>query len=541
MSASPAVAVVNLPSLAAAVADAGYSLLVDGSVDAATVAGACRREAATGREVVVVIASLDSRTAQWAAFQAGQGRKVLVVESADLPMGESAPDGVRVMRLPATLDELMGQFGAPPLGAPHGVRMVSSTGMVAPAVSGPVFDMYDPFADEGSFPEPDFGTEPESIPVVVEEFETQPPVAHVPSPAVVSPPVPVLGPPTPPVFPPVRRPVDPVSPRTPPRVVPAQPPAVSGFAPQPVAQVPVFQPAFEQLRVPQVPLCPVVFVVAAGGGVGKTTISLSLAQHAAEGGLQKVVMVDMNRGQGDVRKVLRVSDSQGFVPTIYDAAIAVSGSGRGNPAGAILRPALVNQHRPGGAPVRFGCVFAPRDRQSDPSVVTAAFYAAVIEAARRTAQLVVVDTQIVEAFDTSGLFDQVAVPLLASDQSAWSVALTGKSEPDVEVDSLINRWRAWADHGVTKSRTMFFHNRFNPGLVVDPLQPIIDRYAVILDPVPEDPAMRVVVGDLPNNSPGLGRTLDQILLRVTGLPIFGSGRFESRQPRGLFARLGGRK
>src|SRR5699024_7883543 len=77
-------------------------------------------------------------------------------------------------------------------------------------------------------------------------------------------------------------------------------------------------------------LAEVVVVMSASGGVGKSTVSLNLAQHAAAMGPDnyRVVLVDANRGQGDLRTHLRLHTFT--TRTIYDAAQS------GNPAEALL-------------------------------------------------------------------------------------------------------------------------------------------------------------------------------------------------------------
>jgi len=66
-------------------------------------------------------------------------------------------------------------------------------------------------------------------------------------------------------------------------------------------------------------LAPMIISLAAKGGVGKTSSATFLAQRAAEIGGLKVVLIDMNRGQGDIRKFFRLIGAP--LPSVYDAAL----------------------------------------------------------------------------------------------------------------------------------------------------------------------------------------------------------------------------
>lgn len=591
----PTVAVVNLPTMLGALTDAGFALLVD-SVDAKIVAPACSKEPA-GREVVVLIAGLDTQLSMWVDFQLRScQRKVVVLVSDQLPSPAGVPDQARVVNLPASVDQIMGAFGAPPVGGTAGGRMVWEDGAVEPMAveqfDGPV----DPFLDVADafpiFVEPELVREPvpvEFVQVVpVPEIpafpqpqglaQSMPTPIAVPRPAALPraftpvlalepirlAPVPQMAPvvveqvPVPPLYSPSFSPVSPVAYVAP--VAPSFPQGPPPPAPAPQlfpVQTPrrAFAPPDDYLGAPEPAglgqaarpgsssrLCPIIIVVSAKGGVGKTTISTSLAQHAAENGLRKSVLVDMNRGQGDVRKYLRVSDLNGLVPTVFDAAVAPSptGFGTGNPQGAIIRPLIVNQHRVGLKEISFGCAFAPRDGQADPTVVTADFYAEVLRAARMTADLVVVDTQIVESYDTSGLFDRVVVPLLASDPAAWCLAVTGPAMPGVH--SMLHRWSVWAARDVPKDRMMFAFNRWVDGSTLnrDAVAKSVEQWASFLGAVPDDLEIFASLsnGKIPNNVPSMGVILDQVLLRVTGSEAFHTDRYLKAKP-GFLSRLVG--
>src|SRR5699024_879235 len=138
--------------------------------------------------------------------------------------------------------------------------------------------------------------------------------------------------------------------------------------------------------------------MSAKGGVGKSTVSLNLAQHAAAMGPDnyRVVLVDANRGQGDLRTHLRLHTFT--TRTIYATAQS------GNPAAALLTPADITSYRAArGGEADFSFVPAPPSSLADPDVVTAGVYSEVIDYARSVADLVIVDTQIAEEHDTTRL------------------------------------------------------------------------------------------------------------------------------------------
>src|SRR5699024_5273925 len=92
---------------------------------------------------------------------------------------------------------------------------------------------------------------------------------------------------------------------------------------------------------------------------------------------------------------------------------------------------------------------------ANPEVVTASVYREVIEYARTVADLVVVDTQIYEAYDTSQLWDHVMIPLLT--QGAWCLAISDNSTPGVR--NLVERLTAFEHLGVRRDRVMLALNK----------------------------------------------------------------------------------
>lgn len=190
----------------------------------------------------------------------------------------------------------------------------------------------------------------------------------------------------------------------------------------------------------------VLFSFAAKGGVLKTTTAIATAQRAANAGL-KVTLIDANRGQGDIDTVLRIPQC----PTIYDFAI-------GAPIEDIhLSPERIGSMRPTVLEkVNFAFIAAPRDGTSDKNIVTSQVYREAIDYARSVSDLVVIDTQIAEDTDNSGLFDEVFIPLMRDD--AWVLALSDASVQSI--DNIFSRIAYLEQrHGVDPGRILFLMTR----------------------------------------------------------------------------------
>ena len=260
-------------------------------------------------------------------------------------------------------------------------------------------------------------------------------------------------------------------------------------------------------------LAPLLIVTGAKGGVAKTTTSMSLAEHAGgRGNLRRVVLIDMNRGQGGIRINLRLRQTP---PSVYDAAIT------GDPQVAVVGTKRLNDARPDALPdLHFGIALAPPADKADPSVVSDRVYQQVIDYARTIADLVIVDTQIAESHDTSGLFDNVVIPSLQS--GAFAVMLSDSSRESVtNATGLLSRWNG---AGVPYNRVMIALTRWTPSADFEQVfRESVARYGTFVGSIPTDPAIKAAVdsGGMPNLLPSMSGVLDEILYAVTGLAAFG--------------------
>ena len=382
-----------------------------------------------------------------------------------------------------------------------------------PVPAAPPVDLWQP----EPAPQPVITAPPAVVPVDVRPFDlpTPPTVADTS----VEPAAQVVDPPAP--EPPAAAP----APAWHQQVIAVEPPAP---APAPAAVV-VEQIGVESSYSPTLgrQLAPVIFTLAGKGGVGKTSIALALAQRAAVVGGLRTVLVDGNRGQGDLRTYLSLNRSG--LPTIYDAATT------GDPSAPIVTPDRLNANRPAGAEeLEIALVQAPPRGMADPTTITAALYHDVITAARGMADLVVIDTQIVEGAER-GMFDDLIIPMLAS--NAYGVGIADLSRPGV--DNLMAHLAEFTTQGVPVERLMTMLNRV-PATTAFDLQKTsaaLSRYGLFLGAVPADPEVHsaMAYGTSIQDNPSLAPVLDQILMRVTANPVFAQTQHAALEPGGVSA------
>lgn len=315
-------------------------------------------------------------------------------------------------------------------------------------------------------------------------------------------------------------------------------------APTPVVEQPIAAPAparevsFDPTPDPQpIPdtfkskkaLCPIIVTFASKGGVGKTTGAESLAQMAAEAGL-RVTLIDGNRGQGGVRSFLRVNEQ---VVSIYDAAV------RNDPQAALAVPKEINAARAAHLPqVNYAVVLAPPDSLADPRVVTAQLYAEVVEYARTISDLVILDTQISERFDTTGIIESVAIPAIGS-ENGFGLGITDISSEGVR--NLQTRLEHFSSIGIGREHLMSMVNKieqFDDSLVAS-FTSRYSPYSTFIGVVGEDPNFKSQhnAGIIDMDSSTLAPAIRFALRTATGDSRFDPPAQEPQKSNGLFGRL----
>lgn len=255
------------------------------------------------------------------------------------------------------------------------------------------------------------------------------------------------------------------------------------------------------------PKARLIFTFSGKGGVLKTTMAMTLAQRAATAG-KRVLLIDGNRGQGDIRSCLRLSNHH--IPTIYDHAV-------GYPLGkCILPPEKINALRPKGLdPVAFYYLAAPEPGMTSSHVVSSDAYRNAITAGREGVgiDLVVVDTQVLNDTDESGLVDQVFLPMLHDD--AWAVALTDASSQSVE-----NIAHRLDDFGLDPARTFIVGTLITQReqALADPLRSFVRPWGAFAGTIGynEDAKDAQRQGNLLDRSPVFRQATGTILTTVLG-------------------------
>lgn len=467
---------------------------------------------------VTVVGQLDATTTSVVQKQVAEGRQVVILAAPGSQASSQPPPNVHVMRLPVQIDALLVEIGAQEVGGTVGTAEIGLDYAARPTRARDGLGLFKAPGHTGQD-----GSGPAArgpAPLDIDEIEARRAQSVVKAPpqwdlsgidgggavAVADQPQPddpmsVYDQPLPsqadeegetsqepaPTF------SVPPLPKPPP--APGKP-AFPGPGPAGVYRSPASQKTGELL------IC-----FAGKGGVGKSSMAIALGEQASALGLRTIV-VDANRGQGDLRKYLRVN--QAYLPSVVDAATS------GDPSRAITTPERLAAARPADMPVpSFSAVLAPNDAQMDPSLVTPVLYREVVDAMRSIADLVVVDTQIVEATDVGGMVDDFLVPELVS--GAWGL---GISDPSVGVDNLLRRLYMFAAKGVRPDRIMVCLNRVEPtsGLNQEAFAKLAGPYATMMGAIGIDP--RIVTafesGGAPT-SPALDELLGRVLERVTGI------------------------
>ncbi|GAA3630782.1 nucleotide-binding protein [Microlunatus ginsengisoli] len=268
-------------------------------------------------------------------------------------------------------------------------------------------------------------------------------------------------------------------------------------------------------RLGRVGLAQVVISLSGSGGVGKSTFSLAVAARAAERD-KRVVLVDANLGQGDLGSFLRIGGAG--LPTMFDAVLECR-----NLAAGIITPArLVDVRSAGLRKPGFALLQAPSAEELRTGRVTAAAVHDLVEDARRIADLVVVDTQIVETDDPRRMVADLILPQLG--RGAWAVALAGLSTA-----GLTNLTRLLTDlesEGINPAHVFSLLARMPLGADVDHdrLVRTLRERSVNLGTGYVDDGLQAALnrGDTLADQPALANLVDVLLNRMFDLPVIAS-------------------
>lgn len=263
-----------------------------------------------------------------------------------------------------------------------------------------------------------------------------------------------------------------------------------------------------------------------------TTTSRNLAERAATRGL-KVVLIDSNQGQGDQRTFLRLTNTT--LPSIYEVALGQP------PATAILMPTTINNERPRMLdPISFSVVLAPPPDDNDTTIIQPAHYLAVVRYARTIADLVIVDTQTVEAGDARGgtTMSDLVIPLMH--EGAWALGLTEMGRESME--NLVRANRELLGAGCDPTHMLTALSLVKEGEHVD-TRTAVETFAPthFVATGHRSPTMpgRTAAGVIDHNDPATTQLLDTVLHTVTGLQPPDNTQRSKRRFR-LFSRKQGR-
>lgn len=284
---------------------------------------------------------------------------------------------------------------------------------------------------------------------------------------------------------------------------------------------------------PRTGLGQVVLAISGSGGVGKTTTCLGLATRSAARGL-RTILVDGSLGQGDCGTYLRVAGAN--LPTMFDSLL-----GQGELRSALISATQLNAVRdPHLGPVNFAFLQAPAEDEVRTGRLTAAVVAQLVDAARRLADLVIVDTQIVEADDPRGMVERVIVPLLGA--GGWAVAIASLSSAGMA--NLIRVMEDLRREGVNPSHVLSMLSRIptDTDFDQDRTSRAFRELSVPIGTAWLDHTIMTAMnrGEMVADSPILAPLYDVMLNRILDLPVQAVAydpHTSPPRPRSLLARL----
>lgn len=291
--------------------------------------------------------------------------------------------------------------------------------------------------------------------------------------------------------------------------------------------------------------CPVIICLSGTGGVGKSTASIQLATAAASAGY-RTVLVDADRGQGDLDTYLKLSTSGLDVPTIADTV-----GGHSKVRDVVLGSDKITQLRPKNAEVVPDMLaFVRTPDPDDPTKVTPKRYLSVINQLREKADIVIVDSPILKHDDHTGVIRGLVAPLM--EDGGFSLSISDNSNPGMK--NLSQRLSALHAHGISRRKMLITINAADPSALRDldaaARTKLDGRQGVYVGTIGYDKRigrkMRNGALDLKNRQ--LDQVIYETLFRATGAEVFDldfgiehSNTDDDAPKVGFLARLFGRK
>lgn len=278
-------------------------------------------------------------------------------------------------------------------------------------------------------------------------------------------------------------------------------------------------------------LAPVLLVAGTKGGVGATTVAITIAELSrASGGVPRVVLVDADPTRGHVGSYLRAkTNSQGGkVPTILDGAL------HGDFRRAVADPGTINAGHPTRIPdISMHAVLAPPTIQYDAAVISPAAYNRALKLLRPNADLVIVDIGALNAYTPTALQEAFAYPMLRT--GGWLLLVSNSSRPAVQ--NALDTARDLTRHDIVSTdRTFSLVNARRSGLDDAALKAITERMGQFSTPLgvidydEQGIGNRMETGHVPSTHPQMTSVLSEALHTITGYPSFAELSAGKRKP-----------
>ena len=255
-------------------------------------------------------------------------------------------------------------------------------------------------------------------------------------------------------------------------------------------------------------------LISAKGGVGKTLLTITLADTAVRYGPggYRVSIIDANRGQADIGPYLNLPET---TPSIYQT------TQNHNPLLQHLTPNRINQYRQGLGDVGYAVTLAPPTDLSDPHLIDTSLYTETINTITENSNLTLIDTATTENYDTTSLIEDVVIPATLN-HAGWIIAVTDTSRTGAT--NLAKRLNQYFMKGVSPAKTIIVINQ-----ATTPNDPAYQQATKTLQPlgtpiitIPHSSLVYQLSAQarMATSAPNMAPPLQQVLATVTGQPGF---------------------